>query len=178
MEPSSSSGESISSIETYATAANHPMPAILTARRVILLCGLFGVRRSHDRSLQKRTGPLFGLIFRCIYIYSFSDGYIYIKPNSVRIRSLSCQMFVLPSTEFELTPLIHCSTNSLALCPAPQTTRSHLLYIYGGPVVGIVWQLGLYNYITNQCLSPLAFRVRNPFRRRVLDITLCDKVCQ
>ena len=33
-----------------------------------------------------------------------------IKPNSVRIRSLSCQFFVLPSTGFELTPLIHCST--------------------------------------------------------------------
>jgi hypothetical protein len=42
--------------------------------------------------------------------------YIYIrlkiKPNSVRIRSLSCQMFVLPSTGFELTPLIHCTTNA------------------------------------------------------------------
>jgi hypothetical protein len=50
MEPSSSSGESIRYIETYATAANHPMPAILKARRVVLLCGLFGVYRSHDRS--------------------------------------------------------------------------------------------------------------------------------
>ena len=49
MEPSSSTGESIRSIETYATAANHPMPAILKARRVVLLCGLLGVRRSHDR---------------------------------------------------------------------------------------------------------------------------------
>ena len=46
------------------------------------------------------------------------------KPNSVRIRSLSCQIFVLPSTGFELTPLIHCSTNRLylALCPAPKTS--------------------------------------------------------
>ena len=56
MKHSSSSGESIRSIETYATAANHPMPAILKAHRVVLLCGLFGVRRSD--SLQKRTGPL------------------------------------------------------------------------------------------------------------------------
>ena len=54
MEPSSSSGESIRSLETYATATNHPMPATLKARRVILLCGLFGVRRS----LQKRIGPM------------------------------------------------------------------------------------------------------------------------
>jgi hypothetical protein len=39
--------------------------------------------------------------------------------NSVRIRSLSWQICVLPSTGLELTPLIHCSTNHLALCPAP-----------------------------------------------------------
>jgi hypothetical protein len=42
-----------------------------------------------------------------------------IKPNSVRIRFLSCQICILPSTVFELTPLIHCSTNRLALCKAP-----------------------------------------------------------
>jgi hypothetical protein len=69
----------------------------------------------------------------CIYIYIYifellnmhhywgyaSNIYIYIpvlymrlkiKANSVRIRSLSCQIFVLPSTGFELTPLIHCTT--------------------------------------------------------------------
>ena len=55
--------------------------------------------------------------------YRSSDQCTYIrlkiKPNSVRIRSLSCQICVLPSTGFELTPLIHCSTNRLALCPAP-----------------------------------------------------------
>jgi hypothetical protein len=55
---------------------------------------------------------------------SLLDIYIYIyirlktKPNSVRIWSLSCQIFVFPSTGFILTPLIHCSTNRLALCPA------------------------------------------------------------
>ena len=42
-----------------------------------------------------------------------------INPNSVRIRFLSCQIFVLPSTGFELTPLIHCNTIRLALRPAP-----------------------------------------------------------
>ena len=51
-----------------------------------------------------------------------------IKPNSVRIRFQSCQIFVLPSTGFEFTPLIHCSTNRLTLCPAPQTTRPHPLH--------------------------------------------------
>ena len=42
-----------------------------------------------------------------------------IKPNSVRIRFLSCQIFVLPSTGFELTPLIHCS----AAAPKPYVQR-------------------------------------------------------
>ena len=55
-----------------------------------------------------------------------------VKPvsNSVRIRSQSCQIFVLASMGFEPIPLIHCSTIRLALCPAPQTTRPHPLPIY------------------------------------------------
>ena len=40
-----------------------------------------------------------------------------------------CQIFVLPSTGFELTPLIHCSTIRLALHPAPSTTDVYI-YIY------------------------------------------------
>ena len=43
---------------------------------------------------------------------------------------MSCQIFVLPSTGFELTPLIHCCTIRLALRPAPLTTRPHPLPIY------------------------------------------------
>jgi hypothetical protein len=35
-----------------------------------------------------------------------------------------------------------------------------------------------YNYLCNQCLSPLKFRGWIPLRRCVLDTTLCDKVCQ
>ena len=58
--------------------------------------------------------------FKWIYIYIC----LKIKPNSVRIRFLSCQNVFLPSTGFELTPLIHCSTIRLALCPAPSTTST------------------------------------------------------
>jgi hypothetical protein len=36
----------------------------------------------------------------------------------------------------------------------------------------------IYNYLCNQCLSPLTLRVRIPVRWGVLDKTLCDKVCQ
>ena len=36
----------------------------------------------------------------------------------------------------------------------------------------------IYNYICNQCRSPLTLLVRIPFRQGVLDTTLCDKVCQ
>ena len=35
----------------------------------------------------------------------------------------------------------------------------------------------IYNYLCNQCLSPLSLWVRIPFRRVVLDTTLCDEVC-
>jgi hypothetical protein len=36
----------------------------------------------------------------------------------------------------------------------------------------------IYNYLCNKRLSPLKLWVRTPFRRGVLDTTLCDKVCQ
>ena len=54
-----------------------------------------------------------------LYIYIYIYIRLKIKPNSVRIRFYSCQIFVLPSTGFEPTPLLHCSTIRLALRPAP-----------------------------------------------------------
>ena len=42
------------------------------------------------------------------------------------------------------------------------------------------WLYGswIYNYLCNQCLSPLTLGVRIPLGRGVLVTTLCDKVCQ
>jgi len=41
------------------------------------------------------------------------------------------------------------------------------------------WSYGswIYNYLWNQCLSPLMLWVRILLRQCVLDTTLCDKVC-
>ena len=36
----------------------------------------------------------------------------------------------------------------------------------------------VYNYLCNQCLSPLTMWVQTPLRRGVLDTALCDKDCQ
>jgi hypothetical protein len=36
----------------------------------------------------------------------------------------------------------------------------------------------IYNYLCNQCLSPLMLWVWIPLRQGALDTTLCDKVCQ
>ena len=69
------------------------------------------------------NSPCFSMFARpptygaCI-IYIYVLGRLKIKPDSVRIRFLSCQIFFLPSTGFEPTPLIHCSTIRLALIPA------------------------------------------------------------
>jgi hypothetical protein len=40
------------------------------------------------------------------------------------------------------------------------------------------WSHGswIYDYICNQCLSPLKLWVRTPLRKGVLDTTLCDKI--
>jgi hypothetical protein len=65
---------------------------------------------------QQSNSAIFNILYRIMKKSLYIR--LKIKPNSVRIRSLSCQICVLPSTGFELTPLMHCSTNRLALCPA------------------------------------------------------------
>ena len=50
------------------------------------------------------------------------------------------------------------------------------------PDAGPSWSLSygswIYNYLCNQCLSPITLWVWIPLRRGVLNTTLCDKVCQ
>ena len=90
------------------------------------------------------------MFYRLLMIYIYIYIRLKIKPNSVRIRFQSCQVFVLPSTGFELTPLIHCSTIRLALRPVPQTTRPHPLHIY---IYMLRWQG---QHLIN-CLTPTYF---------------------
>ena len=49
----------------------------------------------------------------CIYIYIYIYIRLKIKPDSVRIRFQSCQIFVLPSTGFEPPPLINKGNNKI-----------------------------------------------------------------
>ena len=53
---------------------------------------------------------LFFFLGRDIHVYMF-------KPNSAMTRILRSHFF--PLTRFDITPLVHCITNRLALCPAP-----------------------------------------------------------
>jgi hypothetical protein len=50
---------------------------------------------------------------------------------------------------------------------------SYLISINGGWVIVFSW---IFNYLCNQCLSPLMLWVRISIRARCT--TLCDKVCQ
>ena len=47
-----------------------------------------------------------------------------------------------------------------------------------GPMWSWLYGSWTYNYLCNQCLSPLTLWVWTPLRWGVLDTTLCDKVCQ
>jgi len=62
---------------------------------------------------------------------------------------------------------------ALFLCTNPLTSNSNQ---------GLSWPSSygswIYNYLCNQCLSPLTLWGRIPPSRGVLDATLCDKVCQ
>ena len=46
-----------------------------------------------------------------------------------------------------------------------------------GPSWSWSYDSWIYNYLSNQCLSPLTLWVQTPLRRGLLDTTLCDKVC-
>ena len=63
--------------------------------------------------------------------------------------------------------------------------RSHTQYFIVDPLylyawLSLLWSYGswIYNYLCNQCLSPLTLSVQTPLRRGVFDTTLCDKICQ
>ena len=56
-------------------------------------------------------------------------------------------------------------------------TYIHILS-YQGPSWSWSYGSWIYNYLCNRCLSPLTLWVGIPFRRGVLDTTLCDEVCQ
>ena len=60
---------------------------------------------------------------------------------------------------------------------SPQIFAQFMLFNRG---VSWSWTYGslVYNYICNQCLSPLTSWVRISLKRSVLDTTLCDKVCR
>jgi hypothetical protein len=49
---------------------------------------------------------------------------------------------------------------------------------YSGPSWSWSYGSWIYNYLCNDCLSPITLRVLTPLRRGVLDTTLCDKDCQ
>jgi hypothetical protein len=99
---------------------------MLCASLFVLLYFCLDIHYNYPRSLWDISYNLtLHSMLSSPYIYVYIYIRLKIKPNSVRIIFLSCQYFVLPSTGFELTPLIHCSTIRLALRPL-----DHIAYIY------------------------------------------------
>jgi hypothetical protein len=58
------------------------------------------------------------------------------------------------------------------------TTAHYSIYCNQGPSWSWSYGSWIYNYLCNQCLSPLTLWVRSQFMRAVQETTLCDKVCQ
>ena len=71
---------------------------------------------NHNYSLfpiRHPVGSYVGYFFRRLYIYVWK-----LNQTVLELDFRAVKFFVLPSTGFELTPLIHCSTIRLALRPA------------------------------------------------------------
>ena len=72
---------------------------------------------------------------------------------------------------------VYCSNKNPCICNL-LVRWSHCSINKEGP--SWLWLYGswFYNYLYNQCLSPLTLWVQIPLRWGVLDTTLCDTVCQ
>ena len=58
------------------------------------------------------------------------------------------------------------------------TFLGFFLFVWEGPSWSWSYGSWIYNYLCHRCLLPLKLWVRIPLRRGVLDLTLCDKLCQ
>jgi hypothetical protein len=94
------------------------------------------------------------------------------------------EMFSVTSFRFP-SSYWHCSTNpfwksksAIYLLVRRIWLVLQKIHKWGAVVVVIVYGSWVYNYICNQCLSPLMLWVPTPFGQCVLDTTLCDKVYQ
>jgi hypothetical protein len=72
------------------------------------------------------------------YLWYYVNTNYYIYVSRLNQTVLELYFCILPLTGFELTPLIHCSTNRFALCPAPYTTRPHPLHKNGASIVEVL----------------------------------------
>jgi hypothetical protein len=84
-----------------------------------------------------------------------------IKPNSVRIRSLSCQFFVFPSTGFELTPTCLMSISRFSL---RDKVTLQLLKLYFNITDVVEWSRALDIRLRDWCCSVSMVWVQIPSR--------------
>ena len=86
-------------------------------------------------------------------------------------RNVSCTLNLI--SIFLLLKLMHHGKLDFVLY---HLSLSNCLIIHR-PLWSLLYCSWIYNYLCNQCLSPLTLWVRIQFKRCVLDTTLCDKVC-
>ena len=88
------------------------------------------------------------------------------------VKIVKCQQCCTPP---------HCEVNNVVSLDWSVVTLKQTLGFYNngrGPSWLWSYHSWIYNYLCNQCLSPLTLWIQIPLRRCVLDITLCDIVCQ
>jgi hypothetical protein len=121
---------------------------------------------------------LYGIYWHCIYhIRSLAHCVTYISywvPNHEGFRS-NCTW----SHRYDILVLLNGNTFESLLQYSWYLNWWLVDYLYSSWVAWDHWLLlsygsWIYNYLGNQCLSPLTLGVLTPLRRGVLDTTLCD----
>ena len=113
-----------------------------------------------------------------IYLYNIVDIYLY---NIVDIYLYNIvNIYLYNIVDIYLYNIVHIYLHNIVHIYLYYIHFYHALVLFEQSKSSWLWSYGrwIYNYICNQCLSPLTLWVLIPPRRGVHDSILCDKVCQ
>ena len=123
----------------------------------------FQGQRSRSQGLIFRRGdtPRFALTL-LYHGITFTWKSRYFMDTALIIKFCNSEIFIILMRVYDIA-----STENVYCTPLKNS----------GPSWPCSYGSWIYNYLCNQCLSPLMLWVRIPLKRGVLNTTLCDKVC-
>ena len=134
-------------------------PSCDTRRVIVILYLIFG---------------FYVCLYFFVYLSFYSFSIVWFVWNRYKLHYLSFQHFDYEPTCKLFQKRVVCNKFEIYVF----IYSCNYYHFLEGPSWSISYGSWVYDYLDNQCQSPLMLWVRIPLKRGVLDTTLCDKVCQ